>query len=967
MSQEQPQADDIKDQSANYPPSRSSSELFQVVLPPSLIAKGKYEAVMNDQVPDQHVVGNDSSYQSPSRHNTIKSPFKTPETQLRSSPSDETSLSKIRRLSKLEQNNEPSLIEEKEQNNLKVEPKVDSVGVVISPKHEQRGSILSQNRLTEADSEVIDIFKANDEDEKSGKIKKGIRRLMKRRSYRGMMAMITVYALFADNIRWLFFNQYSDGYFSVLSAIVMGFFVLEILMKLWVKPTYKKSFFFWLDIASTVSLVFDITYICMRVVPASAIQTAQLIRTFRTTTIGSRAGRVLRTIYFMRIARAFKIHKNNQQHFEQTLQINAKPNKRQSLKFDFNSEREPFQYKEQTTRPSISAIPSPPSIKEVKDHIQRRSLTAVNPFNDELELKETRVGRKLSNQTAKRLTFFILAILIFFPMFEADFYFDDNFMSPKYEISLLQTMLNTTNISQLARSTAIKSFIEQGKRQPDPLVYLSIGNKTHYIDNRVDFDALRNNVERRTYEEPSARGMIVAIISIREIVFLKEMLDLMFTVFLCLILTFGSLLISKDANDLVLRPIERMVKKVNAIAKNPLLAKEHTLVKDCSAGFKNETIQVENAITKIGGLLALGFGEAGSAIVANNIAQTGDINPMMPGKKKMAIFGFCDIRNFTDATEVLQEDVMVFVNSIAGVVHSMVDRYTGAANKNIGDAFLLVWKIPENNVYVQDNGSFELDDNLLMRNMADFSLISFLKINARINRDPSLVKYSENEGLKARLPNYKVRMGFGLHIGWAIEGAIGSESKIDASYLSPNVNMASRLEAATKQYGVPLLFSGDLYKYLSPELKDISRLIDIVTVKGSTKPVEVYTVDMDVEDFQVAKDKNEMTAEERALKHKTKKEVMQYVLNSGKASAILESDKDLKHMFRNKNQEFERVFREGFNAYIAGNWQTAKEKFTNCLEIKQEDGPTQNLMSFLGQHEFIAPAEWKGCRVLTEK
>ncbi len=41
-------------------------------------------------------------------------------------------------------------------------------------------------------------------------------------------------------------------------------------------------------------------------------------------------------------------------------------------------------------------------------------------------------------------------------------------------------------------------------------------------------------------------------------------------------------------------------------------------------------------------------------------------------------------------------------------------------------------------------------------------------------------------------------MGFGLHFGWAIEGAIGSDCKIDASYLSPNVNMASRLEAATK-------------------------------------------------------------------------------------------------------------------------------------------------------------------------
>jgi Adenylate cyclase, family 3 (some proteins contain HAMP domain) len=80
-------------------------------------------------------------------------------------------------------------------------------------------------------------------------------------------------------------------------------------------------------------------------------------------------------------------------------------------------------------------------------------------------------------------------------------------------------------------------------------------------------------------------------------------------------------------------------------------------------------------------------------------------------------------------------------------------------------------------------------------------------------------------------------MGFGLHVGWAIEGAIGSEYKIDASYLSPNVNMASRLEAATKQYGVPILISGELYKLATSETKKHMRHIDRVTVKGSVEPM----------------------------------------------------------------------------------------------------------------------------------
>ena len=74
--------------------------------------------------------------------------------------------------------------------------------------------------------------------------------------------------------------------------------------------------------------------------------------------------------------------------------------------------------------------------------------------------------------------------------------------------------------------------------------------------------------------------------------------------------------------------------------------------------------------------------------------------------------------------------------------------------------------------------------------------------------------------------------GFGLHIGWAIEGAIGSNFKIDASYLSPNVNMASRLEAATKQFGTSILLSEDFVAMLSPRVRARVRQIDKVTVKG---------------------------------------------------------------------------------------------------------------------------------------
>ncbi len=61
--------------------------------------------------------------------------------------------------------------------------------------------------------------------------------------------------------------------------------------------------------------------------------------------------------------------------------------------------------------------------------------------------------------------------------------------------------------------------------------------------------------------------------------------------------------------------------------------------------------KIENSITKIGALLALGFGEAGGIIISKNMTSE-KLDALQIGRKKIALFAFCDIRNFTDATEV---------------------------------------------------------------------------------------------------------------------------------------------------------------------------------------------------------------------------------------------------------------------------------------------------------------------------
>jgi hypothetical protein len=83
------------------------------------------------------------------------------------------------------------------------------------------------------------------------------------------------------------------------------------------------------------------------------------------------------------------------------------------------------------------------------------------------------------------------------------------------------------------------------------------------------------------YEDESALS-VLAIVNTRQINQIKAVLSFTRTIFVCIVLSFGSMMFSKDANDLALRPIERMIDTVNKIAKNPNTAVELKLTKDVS-------------------------------------------------------------------------------------------------------------------------------------------------------------------------------------------------------------------------------------------------------------------------------------------------------------------------------------------------------------------------------------------------
>mmetsp|Transcript_90346 Transcript_90346/g.255832 ORF Transcript_90346/g.255832 Transcript_90346/m.255832 type:complete len:1006 (-) Transcript_90346:28-3045(-) len=490
----------------------------------------------------------------------------------------------------------------------------------------------------------------------------------------------------------------------------------------------------------------------------------------------------------------------------------------------------------------------------------------------------------------------------------------------------------------------------------------------------------------------------------------ESVMSLLSTAFICVVLCISTLFFSRDANALVLHPVERMVEKVKIIANDPLIAikmadaefefeevqkyrqsamrrkssKYSVMLKtgwddiskvlSCGSSTDRqepmETVILEKTIIKLGGLLALGFGEAGAEIIGQNMkgGHSAGVEVLVPGQKVDAIIGFCNIRNFTMATEVLREKVMVFVNQVGEIVHGCVDDFHGAPNKNIGDSFLVVWRLsgvaPERQT-----------------KLADMAIMSFVRIQAEIHKSRVLAVYREHPGFLWRLPKFRVFMGFGLHCGWAIEGAIGSEFKIDASYLSPNVNVASRLEAATVQFGVWVLLSHFMFNLCSQEMAMVCRLIDHVTVKGSKQPIRLYTIDLDYMNLGV----QQKQLDTRIVRNRFKVRQIREIRKSEKWAddfRVWESfatDPDLLAMRSTYSTEFFQRFAMAYRNYEAGEWMVARDMLYTChyggfgdgAEINPDawpvDGPAVTLLGFMKQSSWIPASDWPGHRELLEK
>lgn len=75
------------------------------------------------------------------------------------------------------------------------------------------------------------------------------------------MTVVTIYALYADDIRILAFDKAADPTFHDITFVCLVLFLTEFMVFTLVKPEYPLSFSFWMDIVSSVSLIFDIPWL----------------------------------------------------------------------------------------------------------------------------------------------------------------------------------------------------------------------------------------------------------------------------------------------------------------------------------------------------------------------------------------------------------------------------------------------------------------------------------------------------------------------------------------------------------------------------------------------------------------------------------------------------------------------------------------------------------------------------------
>lgn len=214
--------------------------------------------------------------------------------------------------------------------------------------------------------------------------------------------------------------------------------------------------------------------------------------------------------------------------------------------------------------------------------------------------------------------------------------------------------------------------------------------------------------------------------------------------------------------------------------------------------------------------------------VAEELLKLGEAK--MGGDRKDVSVLFSDIRSYTTLTEKLKaEEVVSMLNEYFESMVDAVFQNKGTLDKYIGDAIMAVFGSP-----------LPLEDH------------AWRAVQTALEMRQRLVEFNDHR----RDQNKPIiRIGIGIHSDSVISGNIGSSKRMEFTAIGDGVNLGSRLESASKQYGTDIIISENTYTPCAEKIR--VRELDCIRVKGKNEPVKIYEL-VGFKDEPISEEKQQM-------------------------------------------------------------------------------------------------------------
>ncbi|MGY4499026.1 adenylate cyclase [Bradyrhizobium sp. GM24.11] len=216
------------------------------------------------------------------------------------------------------------------------------------------------------------------------------------------------------------------------------------------------------------------------------------------------------------------------------------------------------------------------------------------------------------------------------------------------------------------------------------------------------------------------------------------------------------------------------------------------------------------------------FAQYMSPVLVEQMAQSPE-KVVLGGEEREMTIMFSDVRGFTTISESYKHDpqgLIVLMNRFLTPLTDVIIEEKGYVDKYMGDAIMAFWNAP-------------LDDAEHQVNACEAAIRMLEKIDV-VNKE------REQEAADGGHVYIPLNVGIGLNTGIGVVGNMGSDLKKNYSVLGDSVNLASRLEGQTKEYGFPIIVGSRTA--LAAKDKFAILELDFIMVKGKSEPEVIYAI-----------------------------------------------------------------------------------------------------------------------------